>query len=141
MSVHLTSHTPRTPGGTKKPGSKLNLCYAYSRGQCLGAKANPPCTRQHVALTEEQKRVRDKWEEAVLKAGKQLPYKRSDRQAAAAGTNAAPGPGSDKGGKGGKAGKGANSGQRCWWTDNKPNEDCPFGATCRYRKNTPNHRP
>ena len=80
----------------------------------MGAKANPPCARQHVALTEEQKKVRDKWEETIIKAGKQLPCKKSDKQAAAAAINAAPGPGSDKGGKSGKAGKGGKTADRCW---------------------------
>ena len=127
--------TPRTG-----PAQGKGLCYAYSRGNC---KTPCPHGREHKAnkaYTAEEKKKRDTWEQKIVSSGKQLPYARSDQQAAAAASNAsqaaAPADGGGKGKKKGK-GKGDNASKTCnnWTTTGK----CDFGERCWFRANTPGH--
>ena len=150
------SATPGPPEAGRSPGpnnretsaaakerQKNQVCFVFSRGlPCKREKENPPCYRQHRALTDPEKLSRDKYEQALERAGKPIPYARTPAQAQAAAANvkAANGgttPRSEKGkGKGGKGGKGKEP-QPCWhWTNQK---SCPFGANCKFKAITPGH--
>ena len=116
--------------------------FPFSRGlACKREKENPPCYRQHRALTDAEKLSRDKYEQALEKAGKLIPYARTPAQAQAAAANvkAANGgttPRSEKGKGKSNKGKGKDP-QPCWhWTNQK---SCPFGANCRFKAITPGH--
>ena len=133
----------RESSAAAKERQKNQVCFVFSRGlPCKKEKENPPCYRQHRALTDPEKLARDKYEQALEKAGKTIPYARTPAQAQAAAANvkAANGgvtPRSEKGnGKGKKGGKGKEP-QPCWnWTSNK---SCPFGANCKFKAITPGH--
>ena len=121
---------------------KNQVCFPFSRGlACKREKENPPCYRQHRALTDAEKLTRDKYEQAFERAGKPIPYARTPAQAQSAEANVktangGTAPRSEKGkGKGGK-GKGKDPQPRWYWTNQK---SCPFGTNCRFKAITPGH--
>ena len=130
------------------------LCYAFSRNaaNCKGPKDG--CYKQHKPdkdYTPQQRIARDNYEEKKLKAGQQLGYSRSVKQANAAAANVqatgrSPSAGSgDKGrgpSPGGQKGKGKNK------KGKGKDVPCRFctetgkfsrGADCWWAKNTPGH--
>ena len=113
---------------------KTQWCFAYSRGDCKGANATPPCTRLHPKgpFPAEAIRLRDRYEAGMKAAGKPLPYKITDRQlaaaveAAAAASSAPPPP---------KAAHTFTGPCKNFTADGK----CRFGKTCNWFGTTPNH--
>ena len=113
---------------------KSEWCFAYSRGDCRGSKATPPCTRLHPKgkFPDEAVRLRNRFEASMHAAGKPLPYRITDKQLAAAVEEAEAGSSAPAPPTGNNTFKGPC---RNFTTDGI----CRFGKRCNWFATTPNH--